>query len=207
MVAWYLDPALNTLCKQIRAERPAVQIGTIGDAAHAGTASDHNPEADGSVDAIDVMLGSGYTVADAERHVATLLRHRDYRIAYVIWNRRIISSTVQPWVWRTYTGSDPHTGHWHLSRNDVRESDASQWSGFYDLARAGTLTWDRFEAVMPRLHEGDDDAVLGGYDRIHMIQRQLKITDDGRWGPQTSAALGAREMTVTLWRRLFGLGG
>jgi hypothetical protein len=35
----------------------------------------------------------------------------------VIWNRRICSATIQPWNWRTYTGTNPHTKHVHLSVN------------------------------------------------------------------------------------------
>lgn len=35
---------------------------------------------------------------------------------YVIWNRRIASAaSTPPWAWRTYTGSNPHTDHVHIS--------------------------------------------------------------------------------------------
>jgi hypothetical protein len=69
------------------------------------------------------------------------------------------------------------------------------------------VEWMKFEVSMPVLREGDDDAKMDGYNRITRIQRQLQIDDDGIWGPQTSKALGAKEMTEQKWRELFGLGG
>lgn len=37
---------------------------------------------------------------------------------YVIWNRRIISTTYPTAGWKTYTGSNPHTDHVHVSFRD-----------------------------------------------------------------------------------------
>ena len=54
---WYLAPSLNVLRGEIDAAHPHRQKkmdGTIGDAAHAARDSDHNPNARGSVNAIDV---------------------------------------------------------------------------------------------------------------------------------------------------------
>jgi hypothetical protein len=33
----------------------------------------------------------------------------------MIWNKRIVSSSVSPWTWREYTGSNMHTKHIHIS--------------------------------------------------------------------------------------------
>lgn len=124
---WHLDKGLGTLKRQYEDAYPGIVIGTIGDTAHQNEPSDHNPEEDGSVDAIDPMIGPHFTTADAEREVDALVKSRDRRIAYIIWDRRIISSTVSPWKWRRYTRSDPHTGHFHLSVNDKHETDGSPW--------------------------------------------------------------------------------
>lgn len=49
--------------------------------------------------------------------VDALVASRDPRIKYIIWNKRIISSITSPWVWRSYSGGNPHTKHFHLSVN------------------------------------------------------------------------------------------
>jgi hypothetical protein len=36
-------------------------------------------------------------------------------VKYIIWNRRICNSKVQPWTWRPYTGTNPHNKHVHIS--------------------------------------------------------------------------------------------
>jgi hypothetical protein len=128
-VSWYVDHGLGVLIAQWRARHPGAVVGTIADAAHqAAGHSDHIPEADGSVDAADFMVGGVVTRADVDQLVAQLVAGRDPRIAYLIWQRRIISSTVAPWEWRTYSGADPHTGHAHLSVNDLHENDLSPWN-------------------------------------------------------------------------------
>jgi hypothetical protein len=60
-----------------------------------------------------------------------------------------------------------------------------------------------FSVSYPLLGEGDDDNLRPGYDVIRRVQRELKITDDGVWGPKTSAALGAKRLTETILRNLF----
>lgn len=127
---WYVDVGLAQLIKFARDFWPGISTGAIGDTAHQDRPSDHNPEEDGSVDASDFMIGSVFTKSEADRFVAALVRHRDPRIAYIIWYGRIISSTVQPWVWRVYPGVDPHTGHVHVSVNDLHETDSSPWKVF-----------------------------------------------------------------------------
>jgi hypothetical protein len=87
--------------------------GTIGDAAHQARKSDHNPNADGVVTALDVTHDP--PAMDALRLANALRASRDPRIKYVIHNGRIFSSKVQPWVWRPYSGADPHKHHVHVS--------------------------------------------------------------------------------------------
>lgn len=134
-VNWWLDEGLAVLKRQLVEAYPGVVIGSIGDASHASGTSDHNPELGGSepgadygeVDAIDPMLGPTFTKDDAQRTVDALVESRDPRIAYIIWNRQIISSTVSPWVWRAYTKDDPHTGHIHVSVNDKFNANTAEW--------------------------------------------------------------------------------
>jgi hypothetical protein len=125
---WRLAGSLVTLRAQINSRWPRrdrSSDGSIGDEAHAARQSDHNPNRRGVVCAIDITHDpvngpSGGWLAEALRGA------RDPRIAYVIWNRQIFSSSIKPWQWRPYTGSNPHTKHVHISvRDDV--SDDIHW--------------------------------------------------------------------------------
>lgn len=116
MPNWKLNPWLVKLRAQIDAMAPhrsKAWDGAIGDRAHAAKKSDHNPDEHGIVNAIDITHDpdNGF---DAGALAETLRLYRDSRIKYVIWNRRIFSSTVQPWVWRSYS-SAPHDHHVHVS--------------------------------------------------------------------------------------------
>lgn len=122
-MAWRLAKSLETLRSQVNAAYPGRDKsadGSIGDAAHASRASDHNPWVKdgktGIVTAIDIThdpkvgLDSG-KLADALR------ASRDPRIKYIISNRRICSGAggTSPWRWRKYNGANPHNHHVHLS--------------------------------------------------------------------------------------------
>jgi len=113
---WQLNPVLAKLREQVDAMAPRrskKSDGTIGDAEHAARKSDHNPNEFGIVNALDLTHdpANGF---DAGKFAEALRLSRDPRIAYVIWNRRIFSSTVQPWIWRKYNGA-PHDHHVHVS--------------------------------------------------------------------------------------------
>ena len=133
-MAWRPARSLIRLRDQINQAAPhrsKASDGTIGDTAHAIRNSDHNPwvkdGAIGVVTAIDITQDPE-DGCDAEEIVQALVHSRDPRIKYIIWNRRIISSQVRPWTWRNYTGSNPHTKHFHLS---VKSDKA-----FYDSTEA-----------------------------------------------------------------------
>lgn len=120
-MAWRTAESLKRLRKQVDLKAPNRSIandGTIGDAAHATTNSDHNPWVkDGSigvVTAIDITNDPD-DGCDAHVIVKALVESKDPRIKYIIWNKQIVSSVVKPWTWRPYTGKNPHTKHFHLS--------------------------------------------------------------------------------------------
>ena len=54
---------------------------------------------------------------DTHRITDELQASRDPRIKYIIANGWIMSGQgeYQPWVWRRYTGSNPHNSHMHIS--------------------------------------------------------------------------------------------
>jgi lysozyme family protein len=101
-----------------------------GDAAHQARVSDHNANAAGVYQAIDIREGGGL---DDRALADKLLSSHDPRIKYVISEGRIGSSYksggTMPWVWRPYTGLSAHASHVHLSVvNDPNlYDDVSPW--------------------------------------------------------------------------------
>lgn len=132
-MGWRVSRGLDQLLAQINGACPGrskASDGSIGDAAHQGTKSDHNPDSEGVVRARDFTQDPAHG-ADMGIVSEALRQSRDPRIAYVIFNRRIFSSTVSPWVWRNYTGtSDPHTNHMHVSTvaSDSIADSTRPWS-------------------------------------------------------------------------------
>ena len=118
---WRVAKSLIVLRNQINQYAPnrsKASDGTIGDSAHQSRSSDHNPwvidNGIGVVTAIDITHDPQHG-CDATKIVNILVESRDPRIKYIIWNQKIISSTTQPWTWRSYTGKNPHNKHFHLS--------------------------------------------------------------------------------------------
>lgn len=133
---WRVAECLLVLRRQVDAKAPSrntASDGTIGDAAHAARSSDHNPwvvdAGTGIVTAMDITHDPGGG-CDAGALAEAIRAGQDPRVKYVIWNRRIMSSTVSPWTWRTYTGENPHTHHVHISvRSDKEHYDSnSRWN-------------------------------------------------------------------------------
>ena len=95
--------------------------GTIGNAAHRATKSDHNPDPqNGVVRAFDIdadLIPKAKDRSEAYR-LAEMLRNDgkfDRRpIAYVIFSGKI-ASPKRRWKWRKYTGNNPHLSHIHVS--------------------------------------------------------------------------------------------
>jgi murein L,D-transpeptidase YcbB/YkuD len=159
--------------------RDRTSDGWIGDAAHQGRTSDHNPNVRGVVDAIDVD-----TVAvpgTVQVHVPSVLAGMMVHPAthYVINRRRIFRSEDQfrP---RLYDGINPHTGHAHLSiRQTVgAENDPTPWTLLAHLP------------LWPTLREGDTGRAareLQAYLNAH----GAALAVDGNLGPASGAAIRA----------------
>ena len=138
MSSWRVARSLEKLRSQVNElvpNRKKASDGTIGDQAHAASKSDHNPldhdhnpNTDGVVLAMDLTHDPTGGL-DAGKLADALVASRDDRIAYLIWNKRIVSRTVSPWRWREYKGSNPHTKHIHMSvvHDEVRFDDIRPW--------------------------------------------------------------------------------
>lgn len=115
--AWRVAKSLDVLLRQLNTRAPhrsKTLDGSLGDDAHAKHASDHNVNRDGVVLARDFTHDPAHGL-DVAAVAESLRISQDKRIRYVIHAGRIFSSSVQPWKWRPYTGTDAHLHHMHLS--------------------------------------------------------------------------------------------
>lgn len=87
--------------------------GWIGNAAHAATQSEHNPDSRGCVHAIDVDVDDNDVQRDLRLEVLDATVGHP-AVWYVISNG-IIQSRTHNWEKRTYTGDNPHKTHVHIS--------------------------------------------------------------------------------------------
>ena len=107
--------------------------GWLGDRRHAARVSDHNPDRNGVVHAIDIdadfgrsSAGSAGVLAEQLREYGRSGKKGSDRLKYVIYNRRICSPR-EDWAWRPYHGANPHTGHIHVSVTEAADTDGSMW--------------------------------------------------------------------------------
>lgn len=136
-MSYFLAPALVTLRNQINAEFPArskASDGWVGDQAHQSRASDHNPDSTGMVCALDITHDPAHGV-DIDKLTDILYANRDHRIKYLIANRLITSpsgtGTGNYGGWIHYSGSNPHTKHFHISvLGGNYGNGTASWSGF-----------------------------------------------------------------------------
>ena len=110
-------------------DRDRTSDGWIGDTRHQARPSDHNPDAEGIVRAIDIDRDlSGKAKPDLMPDLADQLRlcakRGDKRISYIIFDGRIASSK-KAWAWRTYTGINKHNHHCHISFTKKGDADGS----------------------------------------------------------------------------------
>ena len=118
-------PRLSNAAEQLRSEintkypnRDKRSDGWIGDTSHNARKSDHNPDKNGWVRAIDIdsdlVKGSSKESWLLAEQIKTIALKGDKRISYVIHQHRI-ASPRQKWAWRVYKGANPHVSHIHIS--------------------------------------------------------------------------------------------
>jgi len=118
-------PRLSNAAEQLRSEintkypnRDKRSDGWIGDTAHNARKSDHNPDKNGWVRAIDIdsdlVKSSSKESWLLAEQIKTIALKGDKRISYVIHQHRI-ASPRQNWAWRVYKGANPHVSHIHIS--------------------------------------------------------------------------------------------
>lgn len=149
-MTWRLANSIAALRRDVNARWPSrdkTSDGTIGDAAHASRDSDHNPwivvDGVGVVRAFDCDV-DGIDAAWYAEQLRLLGLAGDHRLTgggYVIYNRRITASDFSGW--KTYTGTNPHTGHVHVSvsQNQAGFDDGSSWAFLAIRQEVDQLSW------------------------------------------------------------------
>lgn len=193
MASWIVAESLDRLLAQLNAlapHRSKASDGSIGDDAHATRDSDHNPW---------LVLGGQRIVSardftndpagglDCARLRDALVRGRDSRVKYLIFNDQIISGArgPDPWQARSYAYAGPnrnrHTHHLHLSVvADSRCRDGSPWM-LPGMTGSTSGKW-------PTIRRGDTGPA------VELIQRFLGVVGPGDagygiFGPATEKAV------------------
>ncbi len=94
---------------------------------------------------MDITHDPGHGL-DARKLAEALVASRDTRIKYIISNSQIISSTVSPWVWRSYSGANAHRQHCHISVGPEQ--------GMYDDPRSWSFQMEPVAPVVADLKSG-----------------------------------------------------
>lgn len=140
-----MKPRLSKSAIQLReqiddsfADRDRTSDGWIGDTRHSARKSDHNPDEQGWVRAIDIdrdlagKRGKPDLMPDLVDQIRALAKSGDKRISYIIFDGRIASSK-KAWRWRTYDGINKHNHHAHISFTTKGDEDRS----FFNIPMLG----------------------------------------------------------------------
>lgn len=209
---WRESKALLTLRDQVNIrwpDRSKDSDGTIGDEAHQHRKSDHDPDANGVVCAMDITHDPQHGF-DSYAFADVLRASRDTRISYIISNRRICNSQVDPWQWRDYHGINPHDHHVHISVIDKPQfyDDVSAWNldakQMPPPVSVAAVAWptlrkgasgDAVEHLQALLNSKsiiikvDGDFGQATYKGVKRFQSSRGLISEGVCGPQTWAAL------------------
>jgi len=176
---WRVAESLLTLRRQVDAMAPGrnkSSDGTIGDASHQARNSDHNPNADGVVTALDITNDPAHGV-DAPALGEMLRLSEDERIKYVISNARIFSSKISPWKWRPYSGPNAHTEHIHISvvGDEPEYDDPSPWQIDTVAKIDKPPSTRRCTDIVATVFGGDSDPNRSAYDNHFITDLEVGV--------------------------------
>jgi hypothetical protein len=119
-------------------DRDRLSDGWIGDRKHSARKSDHNPDEQGWVRALDIdrdlhKSGKPDLMPDLVDQVRLACKSKqEKRISYIIFDGRICSPILN-WRWRKYTGANKHIKHAHFSF----KKEADLLGQFYKIPMLG----------------------------------------------------------------------
>jgi hypothetical protein len=140
-----MKPKLSKAAVQLREQfddtypdRDRLSDGWIGDRKHSARKSDHNPDEQGWVRALDIdrdlhKSGKPDLMPDLVDQVRLACKSKqEKRISYIIFDGRICSPILN-WRWRKYTGANKHIKHTHFSF----KKEADLLGQFYKIPMLG----------------------------------------------------------------------
>jgi murein L,D-transpeptidase YcbB/YkuD len=218
MGAWRLNAALSQWRAEINKRFPRrdrQSDGTIGDAAHAASSSQHNPDSDGSVDAYDMDVDLDGTNNDRgpADHIEALKQAFQKHPASQLWihDGQIANRDIDNWRRRKYAGSNKHNRHIHWQTRTSGEKSTRPWEVDRVLdatnVKASTGTTGIGKRTLRKGMKGPDvgflqrwlgvkpDDNIFGDDTEAAVRRYQKnqgITVDGIAGPQVFARMGVK---------------
>lgn len=215
---WQVAGCLLQLRKQVDGmwpNRSKASDGTIGNTEHSARESDHNPDTDGYVKAMDITHDPAHGL-DSRKLAEALLASRDPRLKYVISNAEIASGEKgpAPWTWRPYHGANAHRHHCHISvRSEVHLFNSEVPWRLDAVGKPDATTSP--QTKHPTLRKGTSGPVVSelqravgavstdGYfgsmteDAVKRWQKVHELVDDGVAGPATWEAIEKEKARAT----------
>jgi murein L,D-transpeptidase YcbB/YkuD len=154
----------------------------------------------GVVTALDVThdRASG---CDAGKIAEAIRVSRDRRVKYIIWNRRIASSSAvgaaAAWAWRPYTGANPHDKHVHISVKATKALYDSNQPWEIDAVSVISDPVGPDVSSRPLLRRGSRAAAVGELQTL-LNRHGSGLAVDGKFGEVTETA-------VKVFQRMAGL--
>lgn len=219
-MVWYKAawiPAFFDAMNRVFPNRSKASDGTIGDPAHQGSPSGHNPDdtagsrperedADSKPEVRAADIGttlrspSGITMETViQRILAPQYRAElDRRLIYIIFNHRIWRK-ANGWRQETYNGSDPHDTHAHLSGDPIGDEDGSPWTAVLslmeedvgDFTAADLNAWrmaNRLKAVLDNVPTMVDGSVTEP-NGLYATLKRMEDKQDAMIVAQTASAV------------------
>lgn len=206
MADWILVPCLVTLRDEfdsIAPNRDKSSDGSIGDAAHRKTKSDHNPDKNKRVHAIDVdedLRVPGLTLEKVIQYILAECRKPGIsgkdrgRLKYIIYEGRIWEASNN-WKEENYDGPNPHDKHAHFSAESSYKysNDRRPWGlieKFGDGLPMDQATFNKmFATALSEADETFADILGNAIFEVHVPDYAQKV----RPGEQR------RELTLAQW--------
>jgi len=154
-MAWILTPSLVSLRSAFNTRFPRrdkKSDGSIGNQAHQGTKSSHNPDLTGNsevkdgdrldeVRAIDVDADLGESGVTMLKVIQAILADPVSlkRLKYIIHNRTIWTANNK-WRPQAYTGPSPHTEHAHFNGIYTDDANGKPWPVVLNFGKGATVT-------------------------------------------------------------------
>lgn len=196
-MSWRIAKSLEELRTQVNKRAPnrsKASDGSIGDAKHASRSSDHNPHVKdgktGVVTAIDITHDPAGG-CDSYALAKSLIVSQDVRIKYVISNGQIATGPdgPSPWMWRKYSGANPHSHHVHISVRAKKElyDGTAPWN--FDLGKPDGAKPLKTNPILSKGAKGDEVRRLQGL--LNAKGANPTLTLDGDFGAKTDKAVKA----------------